>query len=404
MSPSLLLHDNHDRTTDQREQLREARRSLKQLPLELRRQIERARRPDLQHRLAQEVLDRVAAIARSRGAIRVRRAGIPIDANHEWIAPFAKRSILRELAADRQYVQHVHRRVDQTLRVAHLERLTPELPHHADIAEFVDEPGASNPRAFASDLGLRTATALDEAPDEFFVAAARTMHAAPDASDLWLEPTSAAVRCLVLDPRGGAMARAVAGLGLERIVGMQEVGAEFTATGLACVEASRQGEIEPGAYDYVVWAVPAPADPSAANHIQAYRSSPKEDLRWLEYRVGHDHVRVRAPSVLGPERWRLSVATVLIRVVLAALRPGGTAILRLPGAKRMNERPRRGRSGKNGYEVVPELLDPILASVESWGFELVEAVAAVDEEPVRQPFMSSARAPWTHLTLRKRGG
>lgn len=391
---------------DWREQRRQVRKLLKQFPHALRREVERAFRSDIQHDIADEIMNHVLALGRARGVVRMVASMDLFRPQCEHMPAAHKRAILRDLANDREYVQHVHRTVDQRLRTAHLAKINPEPTRMPELFEGAIPSSVDGRLPLASDLGLGTASALDEAPDGFYVRTIRTMMTPiGGGEDLTLGvggDSRGTLRCLVLDPRGGALARAAAALNASDTIRIQEVGPEFVATGLPSVVADRMARIRPQAFDYAVWAVPAPAAPGAANQVQAYRMSLGQDLRELVYRVGANQIRVRAPSTLGPTQWLRSVAVMMTTVVAAALKPGGTAILRMPEGIRVYQRPRAGRRGAHGYLAVPNLIEPIVDGLPALGFDLVDVARAVEDAPVNQPFVGFQRCPFTILTIRKR--
>jgi hypothetical protein len=396
---------NRALSDDWRAQRRETRRLLRQLPPVLQREVRRAYRSDIRQSVLEEIHDRVLDIARARGVARTVASGNIMRGGIEHVPAFHKRAILDNLATNKDYVRHVHRTIDERLRTAHLAKLEPDpvvmVRQRASSSGSDAEPGH-----FESDQGLGTASALDEAPDQLYVDVAQLIAGARADVDLTLGNdvmSAERARCLVLDPRGGALARAATAVGVTDGVQIQEAGPEFVATALPGVLIGRTGRIRPATFDYAVWAVPAPAWPGAANQIQAYRQSPEQDLRELSYRVGTDVVCVRAPSSLGPRRWTVSVAIILSRVVGAALKPGGTAILRFPQAVRTSARYRPGIGAKHGYDALPGLANPLIDALPAFGFDVLETSIGVDRDPVKQPFAGSDRHPWTMVKARRRG-
>lgn len=160
---------------DWREQRRQVRKLLRQFPHALRREVERAFRSDIQHDIADEIMNHVLALGRARGVVRMVASMDLFRPQCEHIPAAQRRAILRDLASDREYVQHVHRTVDQRLRIAHLAKLNPEPTLVPELFEDAMPSSLDGRLQLASDLGLGTASALDEAPDGFYVRAIRTM-------------------------------------------------------------------------------------------------------------------------------------------------------------------------------------------------------------------------------------
>jgi len=195
---------------DWREQRRDVSRALRRLPDSLRREVERARRSDIRASIVEQIMERVLELARERGLTRTRRDsdGVRII---ERVITVDERMILRQLAGERTYLQHVHRLVDEALRTAHLTKLNPVSIESLPPAHSERLPTEEGPWAAESDLRLGTGSALGEAPDAFFLAAAHYLISAGQ-DELVLAANNGAPgdRVLVLNPAGGAFARAAA--------------------------------------------------------------------------------------------------------------------------------------------------------------------------------------------------
>lgn len=384
-------------SSEWRQQRRRARALIRSLPQALRRELHRIRRSDIREEIATAIIEHALDEAERRGLLKA--SARPSDARRLALPAIHRRALLRTLAGDPNYLQSVHRDVDQRLRAAHLEKVSsvPALPALSAVGHM-DSDGT-----FIGDLGLGAASWMDEAPDDFYVYALEQV-LRQTATELTLGSVPRLVRVLNLDPRGGSLARAAHALGAAEDLSVHEVGTELGPTDLPSVLQNRRGVVVPQGYDLVVWSVPSPAGPGAANQVQAYRQLDDPDLRRARYRVGDATVAVRSPAAVGIRRWLRSVQTVLTKVVAVALNEPGVAVLRLPLCVRVTRRARPGLRGFSGYVEEQQLAAEIPALLREAGLATQRSQAMEVVDGVNQPFVGNTQERWLLVVATRDGG
>jgi hypothetical protein len=388
---------------------------LASMPASIAQVIKRVKRDDIRHTLCAEVMEEVDAIASQRGLMPTAE-DVVLGGAHGLLVVH-RNAILDELARRPTFLNQLKHRVEQALRVAHIEKINPHLVQREPDVVSVEDPLPGVVWKPASDLGLGTATTLDEAPDGFWYwVAERVRHEGVARTECGEDP---AVRVLHLDPRGGPLARAlVARRDLLGPVRIQELGPELSPTlfpwGYAqedALEHDRQGREFPRArvvqnrvaqleppYDILAWAVPSPSWGAASNQGELYDHGGTVLLA-----DGVEVVRVPWLGKVGPTRWKDLFRGVLNQLVPNLLSESGAAILRVPLGMRVQQRARGRRQARNGYEARPDLLDGVLDDLAAHGLHIAEAYDVEDEHPVAQPYVGRSRAPSKVFVLRRTG-
>jgi hypothetical protein len=348
----------------------------RRLPDELRQDLRRIRRDDLRGVFVDDIFQRVHEVADRRGllAMHTEATGEPTP----YLPVVREREILRSFADNATFRRQLRVGIRTALRTAHGAKVDPSTLVRVAGDAAGDEPPHDGTWAPAADIGLQTGTMLDAPPECWLIWAARA--AVRLAAVKKRRAPLAAFSVLNPDAGAGGFARA---LHLEvgddaTGINVQEFDDLFTPTPLPAVVGGRQDALRRGAYDLMVWSVPAPALGGASNDRNRYREVPTTDV-----------------GSVGPRRWRQNVERMLRELVPQVLRVGGLAIVRLPLGVRVGER------GRRGYECYPGLLDGLLDHLGAAGLSVVWNRATEETGSVNQPYVGVNRCPWLTVGLER---
>jgi hypothetical protein len=375
--------------------------TISALPPSLRRELNRLRTTHLRSGVLAWLDEQVLEVTRARRtAVAIRRLTEPA---HLEVLQVHRTAILLELSTSPAFLRRLHRHIDLSLRAAHLQKIDPSHLHSIPDYNDAAEPPRDGVWQPPSCTGLGVASFLDEPPDGFWTWVA----AQAERERTRVGRPRSTYRVLVLDPRGGGFARALASRRPRGQFLVQEFGPELTSTTFVGEEpqlgqrrngvrilGDRSAPVREQAYDLIVWSLPSPAIGGASNHHRIY---------------GHPSFLVPEPAAdplpwlgsLGPRRWQLVMGAYVRFLVPGALRDGAMFIGRFPLGMRIHDR--TDPSGqRNGYRGLPHLLDSLEDHFRAGNLDVEASLHQSEATPVPQPFAGTSRCPWQVYCLRKR--
>ena len=412
--PSVVSTSPHCPTShpsdDWRKAAKRIDRELRDLPEPMAMAIRKLRSAQLQAELLTGIAEQVFETARRRDVTeRIARAGEP---PRTVVPPVHRKAILKELVERAGFLTSLRRKADEAARFAHLRR---DVGASDNAVVVLDEmPVSSGTWVVEADRGFGTSSDLEAIPEGALVGIARriadrvTATTSPGKTAtasllIWGGgPNEALAHVLDAVPVPGVRYRVVLVEGFEARGDLAQCVVE-RRYGLPADTASEEGT----KFDFVIAIVPPPGEGVAAHFRNIYkRMTPAESF--------HVKRRGRQPPPgtwdgnerdifdigrLGPKKWKHWMP-VYPAAAAVLLKPAGEAILVLPGAVRVPLTDPRHRAG---YRNDPTLLADLPDALAEVDLQVKLSLDLHEENPRRQPFVSTTRPPWRVVVNSKLG-